>query len=139
MGKKIALVCIRILAIGQTPLVQFGLMFGMLGAYTLGQFSLQPFRDSHSNFLHCLLQLALLLFCFGGLLRKMATYEDVHQREYTEVLSVRMCPYACMCMHGCGACILVHTPPQIQPIHDWPWCYPVSVLTTSPENPWNLF
>ena len=97
MGKKIALVCIRFLAVGQTPLIQFVLLFGVLGAYTLGQFSLRPFRDNHSNFLasllacvcavacldhstvdcvqHCSLQLALLLFCVGGLLRRMAKCE----------------------------------------------------------------
>ena len=75
MGKKIAIVCIRFLAIGQTPLVQFMPVFGVLGAYTLGQFSLRPFRDSYNNVLHCSLQLATLFFCLGGLLRRMAKCE----------------------------------------------------------------
>ena len=40
------------------------------------QFSLRPFKDSYSDFLHCSLQLGLLSLCLGGLLRKWAAEVD---------------------------------------------------------------
>ena len=41
---------------------------------------LRPFRDSYQDFLNCSLQLALLLFCLGGLLRQWASETGVEDQ-----------------------------------------------------------